>query len=270
MRVALRVLMLTAVFAGVGWMTARAVMHHAANAGAMQPEVRLSGAMAGLFAGGAVTLIVGIAMVWSRRELGEAGCEQCGEGFGGEAFEVEGFGAAGGAGGEGDGCAGDVEGFGEEGDECGVGAAVGGWGGEGNFQSAVVDAGDGVAAGAGMNAHVEGATAGGGAQREAHAVGALAEDGGADADGGGAFFDGYGEVVGHAHGEFGEGGAEGEVVVAEAAEVLEVGAGGFGIFVEGGDGHEAAGRRWVRGARAGGGWGGLRGRGRAWCLRGRV
>ena len=67
MRVALRVLILVAVFAGVGWMTARAVMNHVASAGAMQPEVRLAGAMAGLFAGGAVTLIVGIAMVWTRR-----------------------------------------------------------------------------------------------------------------------------------------------------------------------------------------------------------
>jgi len=67
MRVALRALVLMAVFVGVGWMTARAVMNHVASAGAMQPEVRLSGAMAGLFAGGAVTLIVGIAMVWSRR-----------------------------------------------------------------------------------------------------------------------------------------------------------------------------------------------------------
>ena len=67
MRVALRALVLVVVFAGVGWMTARAVMNHVASAGAMQPEVRLAGAMAGLFAGGAVTLIVGIAMVWSRR-----------------------------------------------------------------------------------------------------------------------------------------------------------------------------------------------------------
>jgi len=41
-------------------------MDHVASRGAMQPEVRLSGAMAGLFAGGAVTLIVGIAMAWSR------------------------------------------------------------------------------------------------------------------------------------------------------------------------------------------------------------
>jgi hypothetical protein len=67
MRVALRALVLVAVFVGVGWVTARAVMNHVASAGAMQPEVRLAGAMAGLFAGGAVTLIVGIAMVWTRR-----------------------------------------------------------------------------------------------------------------------------------------------------------------------------------------------------------
>ncbi len=66
MRVAMRALILVAVFAGVGWWTARAVMNHVESKGAMQPEVRLSGAMAGLFAGGAVTLIVGIAMVWSR------------------------------------------------------------------------------------------------------------------------------------------------------------------------------------------------------------
>jgi hypothetical protein len=66
MRVLMRALVLVAVFAGVGWMTARAVMNHVASSGAMQPEVRLSGAMAGLFAGGAVTLIVGIAMAWSR------------------------------------------------------------------------------------------------------------------------------------------------------------------------------------------------------------
>jgi hypothetical protein len=66
MRIALRALVLVGVFAGVGWFTARAVMGHVASRGAMQPEVRLSGAMAGLFAGGAVTLVVGIAMAWSR------------------------------------------------------------------------------------------------------------------------------------------------------------------------------------------------------------
>ena len=63
MRIAVRVLVLVFVFAGVGWLTARGVMDHVASRGAMQPEVRLSGAMAGLFAGGAATLIAGIAMV---------------------------------------------------------------------------------------------------------------------------------------------------------------------------------------------------------------
>ena len=68
MRVAVRVVVLVVVFAGVGWLTARGVMDHVASRGAMQPEVRLSGAMAGLFAGGAVTLIAGIAMVSFRRK----------------------------------------------------------------------------------------------------------------------------------------------------------------------------------------------------------
>ncbi|MGA8937623.1 MAG: hypothetical protein WB439_00510 [Acidobacteriaceae bacterium] len=66
MRVAVRTLVLLGVFVGVGWLTARAVMDHVAKRGAMQPEVRLSGAMAGLFAGGAATMVVGIAMVWTR------------------------------------------------------------------------------------------------------------------------------------------------------------------------------------------------------------
>jgi hypothetical protein len=66
MRIALRTLVLLVVFAGVGWLTAHAVMGHAASKGAMQPEVRLAGEMAGLFAGGAATLVVWIAMVWSR------------------------------------------------------------------------------------------------------------------------------------------------------------------------------------------------------------
>ena len=68
MRVALRVIALVAVFGGVGWWTARAVMDHVASRGAMQPEVRLSGAMAGLFAGGAATLVLGITMVRLRRK----------------------------------------------------------------------------------------------------------------------------------------------------------------------------------------------------------
>lgn len=68
MRIAMRTLVLLSVFVGVGWLTARAVMDRVASKGAMQPEVRLSGAMGGLFAGGAATLLVGIAMVWSRKK----------------------------------------------------------------------------------------------------------------------------------------------------------------------------------------------------------
>jgi hypothetical protein len=66
MRVAVRTLVLMAIFAGVGWLTARAVMGRVASKGAMEPEVRLAGSMAGLFTGGAATLLVGIAMVWTR------------------------------------------------------------------------------------------------------------------------------------------------------------------------------------------------------------
>ena len=66
MRVAMRTVMLLAVFVGVGCLTARGVMDHVASRGAMQPEVRLAGAMAGLFAGGAAVMIAGIAMVWAR------------------------------------------------------------------------------------------------------------------------------------------------------------------------------------------------------------
>jgi hypothetical protein len=66
MRIALRVAVVLVVFAGVGWGTARAVMHHAA-VGTPVAEVRLSAAMAGLFAGGAAAVVVGIALVWRRQ-----------------------------------------------------------------------------------------------------------------------------------------------------------------------------------------------------------
>ena len=66
MRIALRALALVFVFAGVGWLTARGVMRHVADRGTMQPEVRLAGAMAGLFAGGAATVISVIVMAWTR------------------------------------------------------------------------------------------------------------------------------------------------------------------------------------------------------------
>ena len=66
MRVALRTFVLLAVFAAVGWVTARVVMHHAAVVTPIT-EVRLSAAMAGLFAGGAAVVVVGIAMMWKRQ-----------------------------------------------------------------------------------------------------------------------------------------------------------------------------------------------------------
>lgn len=70
MRVAMRVLVLLAVFAGAGWVAARGVMRHgashAARGVAPEPEVRLAAEMAGLFAGGAAALVMGIAMVWMR------------------------------------------------------------------------------------------------------------------------------------------------------------------------------------------------------------
>jgi hypothetical protein len=65
MRLALRVVVLLVVFVGVGLLTAHAVMHHALAATPVA-EVRLSAAMAGLFAGGAAAVVLGIAMVWRR------------------------------------------------------------------------------------------------------------------------------------------------------------------------------------------------------------
>jgi TRAP-type C4-dicarboxylate transport system permease small subunit len=66
MRVIVRTLVLLVVFIGVGWLTARSVIHHAA-AGTPAAEIRLSAAMAALFAGGAAAVIVGIALVWRRQ-----------------------------------------------------------------------------------------------------------------------------------------------------------------------------------------------------------
>jgi hypothetical protein len=62
MRTALRVLVLLLVFGGVAWLAAWAVMAHAA-AGTPEAQVRLAAGMAGLFAGGAAAVIVGVAMV---------------------------------------------------------------------------------------------------------------------------------------------------------------------------------------------------------------
>lgn len=63
MTVTWRVVLLLAAFVGVGVLTARGVMTHVATGGAMQPEVRLAGAMAGLFAGGAAAVLLGIALL---------------------------------------------------------------------------------------------------------------------------------------------------------------------------------------------------------------
>jgi TRAP-type C4-dicarboxylate transport system permease small subunit len=66
MRLIVRTLVLLVVFVGVGWLTGRTVAHHAA-AGTPVAEVRLSAAMAALFAGGAAAVVVGIALVWRRQ-----------------------------------------------------------------------------------------------------------------------------------------------------------------------------------------------------------
>jgi len=62
MRLVLRTLIVVAVFVGVGLATANGVVKHAVNAGAAESQVRLAGAMAGLFAGGAAAVLAGIAM----------------------------------------------------------------------------------------------------------------------------------------------------------------------------------------------------------------
>lgn len=65
-----RVVVLLAVFLGVGWLAEHSVMAHAAGRyGAYSAEVRLAGMMAGLFAGGAAVVVAGIAMVWRRGKL---------------------------------------------------------------------------------------------------------------------------------------------------------------------------------------------------------
>ncbi len=68
MRVALRSLIVLAVFVGVGVLTAHLVLARHANAGAYQPMVKLGADMAGLFAGGAAALLAIIAVVrWGSR-----------------------------------------------------------------------------------------------------------------------------------------------------------------------------------------------------------
>jgi len=63
MKLALRALLLLAVFLGIGLLTYQTVLTHSAQrAGAYLPETRLAAMMAGLFAGGAATVLTGIAL----------------------------------------------------------------------------------------------------------------------------------------------------------------------------------------------------------------
>jgi len=67
MKIALRAVVLVGVFAGVGVLTYEGVISRApVRYGAYVPEVRLAAMMAGLFAGGAAVVVVGIAMVRRR------------------------------------------------------------------------------------------------------------------------------------------------------------------------------------------------------------
>jgi hypothetical protein len=66
MRYAWRSLLVLAVFLGVGYAVMHLVIAHSVQRSTPLPELRLAGAMAGLFAGGAAACVVGIALVWRR------------------------------------------------------------------------------------------------------------------------------------------------------------------------------------------------------------
>jgi ABC-type enterochelin transport system permease subunit len=67
MKLALRALLLFAIFIGVGFVTYHAVFTHSAQrAGAYLPATRLAAMMAGLFAGGGATMLAGIALLLTR------------------------------------------------------------------------------------------------------------------------------------------------------------------------------------------------------------
>lgn len=61
-----RILLLLAVFLGVGLWTGQALIAHAVAAGTPEYEVRLAGAMGGLFAGGGATALTGLALLLAR------------------------------------------------------------------------------------------------------------------------------------------------------------------------------------------------------------
>ena len=62
-----RILLLLAVFLGVGFWAAHALIAHAVAAGTPEYRVRLAGAMGGLFAGGAAAVLVFLALVFGGR-----------------------------------------------------------------------------------------------------------------------------------------------------------------------------------------------------------
>ena len=62
-----RILLLLAVFLGVGFGAAHALIAHAVAAGTPEYKVRLAGAMGGLFAGGVATVLVSLALLFGRK-----------------------------------------------------------------------------------------------------------------------------------------------------------------------------------------------------------
>ncbi len=62
-----RALLVVLVFVGCGLIVAKLVMAHGEAGGAPVAQVRLSGAMAGLFAGGAVASLVVLVMAFGKR-----------------------------------------------------------------------------------------------------------------------------------------------------------------------------------------------------------
>ena len=58
-----RIVLLLAIFLGVGCWTAHALIAHAVARGTPEYNVRLAGATGGLFAGGGATMIAGLALL---------------------------------------------------------------------------------------------------------------------------------------------------------------------------------------------------------------
>jgi hypothetical protein len=66
MQYAWKAVVVVAVFAGVGVLTAKTVIAHSEPGGAYALQVRLGSAMAGLFAGGIAATLTLIALLWKR------------------------------------------------------------------------------------------------------------------------------------------------------------------------------------------------------------